>query len=525
MIPPILITIFGAVLRFTNLNWDMGGRLHPDEALIVNGALTIKFFTNLFPGFHDYNGLSVYLLKITSFLVSFVTGSGYWSAAAEGVTIVGRFLSALLATISILLLYQLAKRLWNGTVAVFASLLFAASPLLIQLAHFYTSESIMVFLLILLLISVTRFFEKPTVWSAALMALPAGLLLATKNTSYLFVPIPIAAVILRKPKKSLSLSLIFVLCTLILFFLSSPYSFLDFSGYLTRSQYLADVVSGRLLMDWTLQFLHTTPLFWIPNLLYAFGGMVLVGVGGGLQLLTHKPLRKNLLPVIFAGWMIGYLVFIAFTYLKFIRYSAPLAPFLSLFAAKLLWDIRKPFWGKCIVGIVITSQLLWAIMFFHVYTAPNTSLQAADWIASHVPDHAVLLTEDWNSIIHFDTLSLTKKQLGFLSFNAYSSDTEDKLSDIQFKTREADYIIIESPKVVHTIDHLPDRNARTAQWYMRLENGSLGYTKVAQFSSYPQLGPFTINDESAEETWYAFDHPTVRIYKRNGVCAPGMACR
>ena len=118
MIVPFILTAIGAVFRFTNLNWDMGGRLHPDEALIVNGALAIKFFSHVFPGFHDYNGLSVYLLKSASLIASTLLQSPYWSATPEGVTLVGRFVSALLATASIPLIYTIAKRLWNKEIGM-----------------------------------------------------------------------------------------------------------------------------------------------------------------------------------------------------------------------------------------------------------------------------------------------------------------------------------------------------------------------------------------------------------------------
>ena len=103
------VTCIGVFLRFTNLNWDLGSRLHPDEALIVNVSLAITFFSQLSPGFHDYNGLSVYLLKAASLIASFLFRSPYWSVTPEGVTVVGRFVSALLSSLSIPLLYILGN--------------------------------------------------------------------------------------------------------------------------------------------------------------------------------------------------------------------------------------------------------------------------------------------------------------------------------------------------------------------------------------------------------------------------------
>lgn len=521
--PILLIMLLGGVFRFTNLNWDMGGRIQPDEALIVNGALTIKFFSNLFPGFHDYNGFSIYLLKIASLIASTVLRSSYWSTTPEGVTLVGRFVSALLAMLSIPLMYLLSKRLWNNMVGILAGLLFACTPILIQLAHFYTTEGILIFLLLILLLGAIRYRKTPNTYSLIGMAIPAGLLLATKNTSYLFLPIPFSIILLNKSRR-VFLSLVGLgLLTGFSFAIASPYSFLDLAGYLTRSKYLSDVVIGKLLMDWTLQFQETTPLFWPPNLLYAFGPVVCGIIGSLGLLLDPKTWKKNFLVSVFAVWMLAYLVFIGVMYLKFTRYSAPLAPFLVLFTAKLLWDISKRPIGKFIAFGLVATQLLWAVMFLHIYLVPNPSLRAAEWIATHVPEHAVLLTEEWNSIIRFERPPLAGKQYAFLSFNAYAPESDAKIASLITTLKQSQYIVIESPKVRNTILRLRDRYPQTSALYENLDHKELGFTKVAEFSSYPQLGPLVVNDEAAEETWTVFDHPTVAIYGRKGICSPLVA--
>ncbi|MBI3385527.1 glycosyltransferase family 39 protein [Candidatus Gottesmanbacteria bacterium] len=449
MIIPLVITAIGAMFRFTNLNWDMGGRIHPDEGLIVNGVLAIKAFSRLFPGFHDYNGFSVYLLKASTLVASALTRSGYWSTSAEGVTLVGRFLSATLATVSILLVYYLAKRLWNKEVGYMAALLFACTPLVIQLAHFYTTESIMVFLLLTLSLAGISYVRNPSVYTLFPMAVSMGLLLATKSTAYLFLPIPIGCTVLARTRRS-----------------------------------------------------------WVFMLLL------------GVLIKT----RKEPLQQLFAVWSVAFLVFIVSAYLKFIRYSAPIAPFVALFGAKVLFDLKKIIPGKIFVWGIIFVQVIWAFMVYHMYLVPHPSLQAASWIAKYVQDRSVVLTEQWNSIIRFDLPPLSTKQFTFVSFNAYADDTTEKISDLNNITKRADYVILESPKVKNTITRLSERWPQTSGWYRDLTSGNLGFVKVAEFASYPQLGPLVINDELAEETWYVFDHPTVRIYAKKEACSAQMVC-
>ncbi len=513
----LTITSIGALLRFTNLNWDAGGRLHPDEALIVNGALAVRFFSQLSPGFHDYNGFSVYLLKAASLVTAFIFRNPYWSGTPEGLTIIGRFVSALFSTLSIPLLYVFGKQLWKKEVGITAAILFSFTPLVIQLAHFYTTESILIFLLLTLLYAATLYTKNPTIHALVRMAVPMGLLLATKNTAYLFLPIPIITLVLNSKRTSHTIRafMLFITLVFVAFFVASPYSFIDFSGYIEHSRYLADVVSGRLLMDWTMQFQDTNGGFWIKNLLFAFGPLAILGPIGIVGVLVNTKAWKKL-PHTAALWSIGFLIFLAYTYLKFTRYAAPLLPLFAVYGATVLWDIRKTAIGKAICSVVIASQIIYGCMFLPVYGTPHTSLQATDWIKENIPPKSTIFVEEWNSIVRFNRPSLIANGYQLISVNMYTlPDSEQKNTVLHTILAQSDYIMIESPKVRNTIIRQRSRYPNSSAFYEQLESGQLKFTNVAEFSSYPRLGSLLIHDEDLEETFTVFDHPTIRIYKKN----------
>lgn len=513
----IAITCVGAILRFTNVNWDEGGRLHPDEALIVNGALTVRFFSGMFPGFHDYNGFSVYLLNIISLGVSFLSRNSYWSGTPEGVTLVGRYISMTISTVSIPLIYVLGKQLWKKEAGIIAAIFFAFTPLINQLAHFYTTEGILIFLLLILLYTMYRYTQKQNIPSLIRMAIPTGLLLATKNTAYLFLPLPMITLwsfVLPVRKKASSLVLLLAIVFAV-FFVASPYSFIDLPGYLARSQYLSQVVSGRLLMDWTVQFQETTGLFWVKNLLYALGPLFLLGFVGVTGFLLRTKSYKNI-ETIYAVWTIGFSIFLSFTYLKFTRYAAPLIPLLTLFAAKFLMDVHKTRAGIPILYGVLGLQMLSGLMYFSVPAHTHTSIDATRWIRTHIPPKSVILVEEWNSIVRFSRPELSVHQYQLISFNFYTlADNETKRQNLETALGRADYIMLESPKVKNTVTRLAHRYPYSAQFYEQLTKGTRGFTKVAEFASYPRLGPITFSDENAEETFTVFDHPTITIYQKN----------
>ena len=501
----IFVALFltSAIFRFTNLDWDAGNRIHPDEALIVNGANSIRWFSNLNPNFHDYNGFLVYLLSGVSHIRKYVS--------IEDMTIVGRYLSASISSLSVLLFYLLLIKLFPPTIALAATTAFSFSPLLIQLAHFYTTDSILVFLLILLLFYMYNYSVKPSIKNLIFLSIPLGLSIAAKNTGYLFVPLPLMALLFSKQSinQKLAHATLLTATTITIFFFTSPYSFLDFSGYLSRSKYLSDVVSGKLNFDWTVQFQETTPLYWFVQTLWAFGPLAIVGpIGMGLLMKNQKQEKRKsfLLPI--AIWTFGFMIFLSLTYLKFIRYNALLAPLYALGFGYLLQKFTKQPITIFLIQTLLIVQVLYGSMFFSIYTTPHTSLKAAEWITKNIPSKSTILVEEWNSIVRLNANSYQ-----IFSFNFYSPDTVTKRTKLNESLKKADYILLESPKVKNTIMKLKKTYPDTNIFYNNLENENLGFTRVMKFSSYPRIGNFILNDESAEETFTVFDHPTVTIYK------------
>ena len=57
-----------------------------------------------------------------------------------------------------------------------------------------------------------------------------------------------------------------------------------------------------------------------------------------------------------------------------------------------------------------------------------------------------------------------------------------------------------------------------SKFYRDLDSGSLGFAKVAEFTSYPSFKienwELKIDDSSVEESFWVYDHPKVEIYKR-----------
>jgi YYY domain-containing protein len=122
-----------------------------------------------------------------------------------------------------------------------------------------------------------------------------------------------------------------------------------------------------------------------------------------------------------------------------------------------------------------------------------------------------------------------------LNFNMYTDDNQDKLNHFIDIYDQSEYLLISSNRQWGSLPRLPERFPMTTLHYRHLLGcpddktiawcysvaepgmfqGDLGFTLVAVFQSNPTLGPFSINDQFAEEAFTVYDHPKVLVFKKN----------
>jgi hypothetical protein len=182
-----LLVLVALGLRLYGLNWDEGGLFHPDERwilLVVDElALPPDLATFLSPDspfnphFFAYGSFPLYLLKGTAYLLSY--GREDFSQF-DHLHLVGRALSALFDTGTVILIYRLGKELYERRVGLLAAAFVTFTVLHIQLSHFYAVDTLLAFFVVLavtLAVGVMR--SGGLRWGAALGA-GIGLALATK---------------------------------------------------------------------------------------------------------------------------------------------------------------------------------------------------------------------------------------------------------------------------------------------------------------------------------------------------------
>jgi YYY domain-containing protein len=141
-----------------------------------------------------------------------------------------------------------------------------------------------------------------------------------------------------------------------------------------------------------------------------------------------------------------------------------------------------------------------------------------------------------------DALPVSMKYYDSLG-GIYNPDNLELYGDDDFTKREqmirilneVEYIVISSNRAYDSMPRLPNRYPLTTRYYQELfdcnctgdalENKAygletgfkspLGFDLVATFVSNPSVGPFQLNDQSADESFTVYDHPKVFIFKKS----------
>lgn len=481
--------------RFFGLNWGHPYYFHPDENNIAY-ALSNLSCSSLFdlkscfePGFYAYGQLFLYLAYPVSLVI-------------QNPNLSLRLLSALSSIGSAVVFYKLLKRDFNSKQAGFIGLiLFIFTPILIQLAHFGTTESFSIFLFLMAL-----YYRK----NGKVLALFVGLLTATKISQLvLFVMLLLNFVFYHKNLKSFFRN---ILIALLVYLLFSPHYLLNFDLFWQSFNYEASVATGRLGVFYTEQFKNITPfLFELTSVVLPSIG-ILVLVLAFLGLLLQIKQKRLYLPVLLLLLSLQSLV----TYAKWARFLVFIYPLLIYFSVKgLSWLSKRFSQQQWLVIFVLVCQIFFAVIFFRLYLIPDTRLSADKWINANLPSGSKIVTEAANVI----DLPISKHNFNVYSVFLYDLDQNPVLSQqTQDLLRNSDYVIVPSRRVFHNYTCFRFFLDKPV-WVENCDKSKI-YPEINRYYSLLFSNQFKLikifkvfNDENFEETLSVFDHPVVRIYQ------------
>lgn len=583
--------------RIVGLDWGLSYPMHPDERNMVNAIQQLScdsLFSAkcLHPGFFAYGQITLYvgyfLVRLPQSLLGFSDQQMSFVAAALAL----RWISAVASLLTIFILtatfhlithfrtsfstsnlstlnpFKLVYSFFNlPTMAAF--LVFTFSPVLIQFAHFGTTESLLILCFsTLVFLGIALLQNKIFFWRfVQLTGLVTGGAIAVKVSSLWFITMPLLAMLIKytaqKPLwwflRLTYRTTQFLIITFMTAFLLSPYNLLDYPAFIASLRYESSVGLGTYIAFYTRQFEYAIPVLFQTIFIFPFA------LGKGIFIFFvlsffFLPWKKSFLflRILFLLTCVPH----AFYFAKWARFIAPAYPIMILCAISFayfayLWVIKLM--GKTILTKVFTPMslitlfvlLIPGLAYLNIYTQPDVRFQASVWMLKNLPEGAYILSETAN-VVDLPVLSDKKKDeseqykyktFRTISFDFYNLDENPQLqTDLKNYLNEVEYIIVPSRRIfanhtclwplesdfgtVKSFAYTQDRCKNLAQkypqlneYYENLFSGKLGFSQIAQLSVQPQIHllgkTFSFPDEHAEETWSVFDHPVIRVYKRN----------
>jgi 4-amino-4-deoxy-L-arabinose transferase-like glycosyltransferase len=447
-----VILLPAALLRFVALGAGIPFNIGVDEPEIMSRVVQMMRTGDFNPHFFDYPGLYFYV-QLGVAVLRFLAGAtvGEWSALDQVDTsdfyLWGRAVTALLGTLTVLLVYRIGMR-WGARHAALAAGLMAVMPLHVRESHFVLTDVPVTFFVTLTLLLTLGAHEQERAARFAWAGAAAGLAAATKYPGALVLVVPLIAVWMTlgaKPSRLLA-SLAVLGGAAAAFLVAAPYTILDLPAFLNGYGHLAGYYAPKRPAEpaWLTYYKHLSRSMEWPAFL-----LVLTGLGLGAVRAIRGPGRVRWTVTI--AFPLLYYYFLSGQTLVFGRYLLPLLPFVCVLAAagavsgvSLLrrFDIpRAP--RTAIIAAITAAALLppaWqSLAFVRMLARTSTVAQAHAWILSSVPKGASI-------VIETQALLLSPKAYKVKNVPQLVLDSRSPGEHADYVNAGVDYIVASSQK-------------------------------------------------------------------------------
>jgi hypothetical protein len=528
------------LLRIWGIHWGLPTpthyfSYHPDETVTLIPALRIDFLRgHLNPGFYNYGSLFIYLTNLSIIcgsligLIHLPESGEIFSEITEfaKLYLAGRVVAVLLGILTVYLVYLLGKRAYSQTIGLVAALFMAVLPIHVMHSHYLAVDVPATFFVAATLVFAVSIPTSHKLHNYILAGLFSGLAAGTKYNTGIVVIAPLVAHLASAEAKPFlrifSPKLIALLASSVVgFLIGTPGALLYKSDFLAGFLYeLKHAATGHGLV------FANTPI----GLIYHFTHSLLPGMGLPLLILAvigvlyALTLRKTA-DLTLLAFLLTYYIMIGVAQVKFARYTIPILPVLTVFAARAVCHIREKVQKgnlagllaksifTVIIAVAVTYTLAYALTIDWVFSHTDTRDAAASWIHENVPKGMSigLPTCPWFYTPPLDPMfglpdpdDRRKRTLEFMDYVLIISDQDWNAKLLEFTL--PDYVVMSEFEYYDPL-RLKDSEALSyfkvlkQKYYLEKEFKSL----LARYSKF-----FTLNATLPHDMAYA--SPTIRIY-------------
>jgi hypothetical protein len=413
----LLILTLGGLVRLWGIAFGLPYLEHPDEWALTMPSLRILQTGDLNPHRFDYGSLYIYLLSaIYGLYFLYGRSRGLFTSIYDiplyeesthnvytydypEIYLVGRALTAVLGSLTIVVVYLVGRRLMNRQTGLVAALLLAFVPLHVINSHYITTDVPVTLFVTLSFLFSLYVLERGRYRDYALAGLLAGLATSIKYTGGVVIVAMIMAHFLRRRQgfEFAKLSVGLLICALG-FVTSTPFALLDLRTWLHWLEYDRNVYNPPGIMlegssaCWYLGYLLQSPYVLIT----------LTGISGLIWALVDGKREGWMITVV----LVAYYGLMSMQKLRQPRALIPLLPFLTLasgfFAVKSAalicrrwsrWRGRKG-WLIAILALLLVVFPM-CVAAGHAYRLKQKSARALtrEWVMHNLPPGSKIATD------------------------------------------------------------------------------------------------------------------------------------
>lgn len=552
----LIAVVFAAmILRLTGVNWDSGAHLHPDERFLtmVTSAMQIPqtFGAYLSSQVSSMNPVNIEfpffvygLLPLTMVkLVAISLGMDSY----DGIVIVGRVVSALLDVGTVIAIYVIAQVLskrmhWSRKIPRLCALIYALSPLSIQLSHFFATDTFLNFFLTASTATMLSALsaKKLRIHLLALSGVLFGFALASKVTAIFLIPCfcyfaldyswrfygPIKSEWKMVGAYTISILVMFGIIAYVSVRIGNPYmfesanpldprpsvvfmenlkilkSYDDPNGYFPPAiQWMSrDVEWVSATQPSGARFLHTLMISLYTGLTQ--GVVVAIGIVPSVLAiigLIYAIRKRQAVVVVMGIFVVAFALYQSLQFVKSPRYYLIIHSYIAILAGVGFGQILhvltryKASTALLIQALLVGTMVFGAIMFMSIYTRAHSRIAASDWMYQHIPTDSILLWEYWD-----DPLPLARppRQSGGRTyrgedFHSFAVDDREKWEKMGEQLVRADYYVLSSNRGWGSIMAAPEKYPIMSRLYTDLLNPKRRHTLLCglpeNYSHLPAL--------------------------------------
>ncbi len=456
-----------------------------------------------------------------------------------------------LTVIVVVLIGRCVLRSWTG--GLLAAALYAWTPLAIQYAGFFVVDAVMTLACALFLLMLTAgAVRRQPGWIVA-AGLAAGAAVACKASALAVLPLALLAAWLalggtadvrRRAAVTMVVSGATALVAGAAFRVLSPSLFagpgvfdLALSPvWLDEMRNLLEQISGA----------QQPPHRWLwigrPRLVYpaselmrwAFGpALSAAGLIGAIVMLSRRYAPGGYL---LAGMVVLAAGYAAHSEVSALRYYLPLLPAWCVMAAGSFahvpfaqrWPPRAVLGGGMLV-LVMGLTIGWGLAMARIHRAPHTRVQASDWLRQVVrPGETITNETAWDEALPWPEAAQLSSSTPaaspiYESLRITDADTPEKLDRMVDVLSRTDWLVVSSRRQQQAMTRLPARFPLTTRYYAALFSGRLCFEPAARFVRPFRVFGVPLDDSDAQESWTAYDHPQVVVFRRQPCFTPAAA--